>query len=123
MPQILNRLAHSEIPYSWQLVKPGKSIYPSSASTRRPLKNDPDPALADEAVPTRGSANVKGGGEGGLNGEYDTTFGDEYRCDWEDARTYQFIGVGGGRWYSLTLSILNPGDRGLPGAVNLMPQF
>lgn len=31
--------------------------------------------------------------------------------DWEEARKYGFIGGGGGRFYSQTLSMLNPGDR------------
>jgi len=66
-----------------------------------------DPALADEALPTRGSTDAKGE----WNGEYYATFGDDSHRSWEDARKYGFISAGGGRWYSQTLSMLNPGDR------------
>lgn len=61
--------------------------------------------------------------KGGWNGEFDATFGDDSHRTWEDARACYFIRVGSGRWYSLTLSMLNTGDRVLRGAVNLMPQF
>ena len=46
---------------------------------------------------------------GDWNGEYYGSFGGD--GTWEDAVQYGFFGGGGGRWYSNTLGILNPGDR------------
>lgn len=46
------------------------------------------------------------------NGEFYGSFGaspDAY--SWEDARKYGFICAGGGRWYSKTLFMLEPGNR------------
>ena len=44
------------------------------------------------------------------NGEFYASYKGTDR-DWEEARKYGFIGGGGGRFYSQTLSMLNPGDR------------
>lgn len=45
------------------------------------------------------------------NGEFYATFGDGLGRSWEDARKYGFICAGGGRWYSQTLNLLEPGGR------------
>jgi hypothetical protein len=44
------------------------------------------------------------------NGEFYASYKGTDR-DWVEARKYGFIGGGGGRFYSQTLSMLNPGDR------------
>jgi hypothetical protein len=46
--------------------------------------------------------------KGDWNGEFYVSFGDR---DWEEARKYSFISGGGGRFYSKTLSMLEPGNR------------
>ena len=48
--------------------------------------------------------------KGEWNGEFYASYKGTDR-DWEEARKYGFIGGGGGRFYSQTLSMLNPGDR------------
>jgi hypothetical protein len=50
------------------------------------------------------------GTKGEWNGEFYASYKGADR-DWEEARQYSFIGGGGGRFYSQTLSMLNPGDR------------
>jgi hypothetical protein len=50
------------------------------------------------------------GPKGDWNGEFYASYKGSDR-DWEEARKYGFIGGGGGRFYSQTLSMLNPGDR------------
>jgi hypothetical protein len=46
------------------------------------------------------------------NGEFYASYGShEGGRSWADARKYNFISGGGGRWYSKTLFNLNPGDR------------
>ncbi|MBL4884743.1 MAG: DUF91 domain-containing protein [Planctomycetaceae bacterium] len=45
------------------------------------------------------------------NGEYYVSFGDGPRRCWEEAVKYGFISAGGGRWYSNTLNMLEPGAR------------
>jgi hypothetical protein len=44
------------------------------------------------------------------NGEFYASYKGTDR-DWEEARKYGFLGGGGGRFYSQTLYMLNPGDR------------
>jgi hypothetical protein len=66
-----------------------------------------DPTLGDELVASRRATDAKGE----WNGEYYATFGDDPRRSWEDAHSYGFLSAGGGRWYSQTLDMLNPGDR------------
>jgi len=52
------------------------------------------------------------GAKGEWNGEYYGSFGATSEAyHWEDAQKYGFICAGGGRWYSKTLFMLNPGDR------------
>ena len=48
--------------------------------------------------------------KGEWNGEFYASYKGADR-DWEEARKYGFIGGGGGRFYSQTLGMLNPGDR------------
>ncbi len=45
------------------------------------------------------------------NGEFYSSFGESEVRSWADAVQYGFICGGGGRWYSKTLQLLNPGDR------------
>lgn len=46
------------------------------------------------------------------NGEFYASFGAYANGrNWEDALNYGFISAGNGRWYSKTLSMLQPGDR------------
>ncbi len=45
------------------------------------------------------------------NGECYSSFGADENRDWEEARKYGFISAGGGKWYSQTLSMFDPGDR------------
>jgi len=64
-----------------------------------------DPVETDEIA-----ANV--GKKGVWNGEFYCSFGAGIGCrNWQDAMDYGFISAGGGRWYSKTLFMLNPGDR------------
>lgn len=52
------------------------------------------------------------GAKGDWNGEFYASFGvSPEGFNWEDARKHGFICAGGGRWYSKTLFLLNPGDR------------
>jgi len=43
--------------------------------------------------------------------DYYVSFGEGSHRSWKDARKYGFIAAGGGKWYSGTLSLLNPGAR------------
>jgi hypothetical protein len=45
------------------------------------------------------------------NGEFYCSFGDGESRSWQDAVEYGFICAGGGKWYTRTLQLLNPGDR------------
>jgi hypothetical protein len=45
------------------------------------------------------------------NGELYVSFGSSDARSWREARKYSFISAGGGRWYSLTLTLLSLGDR------------
>jgi serine/threonine protein kinase len=45
------------------------------------------------------------------NGEFYVSYGVSESRSWEDARHYNFICGGGGRWYSQTLDLLEVGDR------------
>jgi hypothetical protein len=57
-------------------------------------------------------AKKNGNGEQGLwNGQYYVTFGDEESRNWDEAVKYGFVSAGGGRWYSKTLALLQPGGR------------
>ncbi|MFW5653857.1 MAG: hypothetical protein ACOC0P_07395, partial [Planctomycetota bacterium] len=54
------------------------------------------------------------------NGEYYAYFGADPNRDWEEARRYGFISAGGGRWYSRTIRMVEPGHRvwvNIPGGV------
>ena len=64
-----------------------------------------DPAETEER------ANLPKGNKEPWNGEYYASFGHGMGRDWEDARKYNFISSGGGRWYSRTLNQLSKGDR------------
>jgi hypothetical protein len=61
-----------------------------------------DPFKA-EAEPPEGAV------RGEWNGEFYASFGGDR--SWEDAVKYGFFGGGGGRWYSDTLQLLEPGAR------------
>jgi hypothetical protein len=43
--------------------------------------------------------------------DFYVSFGEDDQRNWEDARRYGFISGGGGRWYSGTLNLLEPGHR------------
>lgn len=43
--------------------------------------------------------------------DYYVSFGEGSRRSWKEARKFGFIAAGGGKWYSGTLSLLNPGAR------------
>jgi hypothetical protein len=43
--------------------------------------------------------------------DFYVSFGEDEQRSWEDARRYGFISGGGGKWYSGTLSLLEPGHR------------
>jgi hypothetical protein len=43
--------------------------------------------------------------------DFYVAFGEDEARSWEDARRYGFISGGGGKWYSGTLSLLEPGHR------------
>lgn len=43
--------------------------------------------------------------------DFYVAFGEDEQRNWEDARRYGFISGGGGKWYSGTLSLLEPGHR------------
>lgn len=43
--------------------------------------------------------------------DFYVSFGEDEQRSWEDARQYGFISGGGGRWYSQTLNLLEPGHR------------
>jgi hypothetical protein len=43
--------------------------------------------------------------------DFYVSFGEDEQRNWEDARRYGFISGGGGKWYSGTLSLLEPGHR------------
>lgn len=45
------------------------------------------------------------------NGEYYVSYGPIDERSWEDARRYGFICAGGGRWYTSSLELLEPGCR------------
>lgn len=60
--------------------------------------------------PSEVEAEVKTADTGEWNGEFYASYKGTDR-DWEEARKYGFIGGGGGRFYSQTLFMLNPGDR------------
>lgn len=52
------------------------------------------------------------GQRGEWNGEFYVSFGTSPDGrNWQDAADYGFISAGGGRWYSKTLFMLQPGDR------------
>lgn len=67
--------------------------------------------LIDPAV-TQEKANLpKESDKQPWNGEYYVSFGHNMGRNWDDAREYNFISAGGGRWYSKTLNQLSKGDR------------
>ena len=43
--------------------------------------------------------------------DFYVSFGEDARRSWEDARQYGFVSGGGGRWFSRTLELLQPGAR------------
>ena len=45
------------------------------------------------------------------NGEFYVSFGHGEHRHWDDAKKYDFVSAGHGRWYSNTLNMLNVGDR------------
>ena len=64
-----------------------------------------DPVDTDEVAANTGK-------KGDWNGEFYCSFGAGVGSrNWQDAMEYGFISAGGGRWYSKTLFMLNPGDR------------
>lgn len=64
-----------------------------------------DPVETDEVAANTGKKGV-------WNGEFYCSFGAGVDSrNWKDAMEYGFISAGGGRWYSKTLFMLNPGDR------------
>jgi hypothetical protein len=67
--------------------------------------------LIDPAETQEHANLAKAGDTEPWNGEYYVSFGHNMGRHWEDARKYGFIGAGGGRWYSKTLSQLPKGDR------------
>lgn len=64
-----------------------------------------DPGETQDNAATKG---VKGP----WNGEFYGSFGASSKFyNWNDARTYNFLCAGGGRWHSKTLFMLEPGNR------------
>ncbi|MGQ0501557.1 MAG: endonuclease NucS domain-containing protein [Panacagrimonas sp.] len=64
--------------------------------------------------PGETQVNVATAGKGAKepwNGEFYSSFGHSGARSWDEARQYGFICGGGGSWYSITLSLLSPGDR------------
>ena len=69
--------------------------------------------MIDEVEQEEQSTKARNGLSADWNGEYYASFGigeGEYR-DWEDAVKYGYVSAGGGRWYSNTLRLLDPGGR------------
>lgn len=65
-----------------------------------------------DPVETESKATAGPAGERGeWNGEFYVSFGQSADRDWKEAVKYGFISGGGGRWYSQTLSLLEPGNR------------
>lgn len=83
----------------FQVFQDGNNQYLSRAWLIDPVET--------ESKATAGPAGVRGE----WNGEYYVSFGQSEDRYWEEAVKYGFICGGGGRWYSQTLSILEPGNR------------
>lgn len=66
---------------------------------------DPDEAEAKAAKKTRK------GSEPWNGRDFYVSLGDGERRSWDDCRKYGFVSGGGGRWYSQTLAMLEPGKR------------
>lgn len=67
--------------------------------------------LIDPAETQEHANLIKTGDTEPWNGEFYVSFGHKLGRDWEDARQYNFISAGGGRWYSQTLNQLSKGNR------------
>lgn len=65
-----------------------------------------DPVETQAAAATSNSTKAKEP----WNGEYYACFGHSETRNWDEARKYGFICAGGGRWYSGSLGLLQPGD-------------
>lgn len=66
---------------------------------------DPDEVEAKTAKKTRK------GSEPWNGRDFYVSLGDGERRSWDDCRKYGFVSGGGGRWYSQTLAMLEPGKR------------
>jgi hypothetical protein len=67
---------------------------------------DPDDAEANASkTPGKGSKEPWNGKD------FYVSFGEDHRRRWADAVKYGFISAGGGRWFTNTLSALQPGNR------------
>jgi protein-tyrosine-phosphatase len=100
--RIIKYLNDYEIPINtvfFNLFRDGETRYLSRAWLIDPAETQEHANLA------------KAGDTEPWNGEYYVSFGHNMGRHWEDARKYGFIGAGGGRWYSKTLSQLSKGDR------------
>ena len=100
--RIIKYLNDYEIPINtvfFNVFRDGETLYLSRAWLIDPAETQEHANLA------------KAGDTEPWNGEYYVSFGHNMGRHWEDARKYGFIGAGGGRWYSKTLSQLSKGER------------
>lgn len=68
--------------------------------------------IAPNEAEAHTQASSGGGKKEPWNGsDFYVSFGEGEHRSWDDARTYGFVSGGGGKWYSQTLDLLQPGAR------------
>lgn len=98
--RIVQYLSNSEVPINivfFQTFRDGENKYLSRAWLIDPAETQKQATIPQKAGP--------------WNGEFYVSFGVGENRNWEDARKFDFICAGGGKWYSNTLNMLQKGDR------------
>lgn len=97
--RIIQYLSSSDVPINiafFKVFQDGPNKYLSRAWFIDPTETQEQAATPKKSIP--------------WNGEFYVSFGHGAR-NWKDAQRYGFICAGGGRWYTRTLSTLQPGNR------------
>lgn len=93
---------------AWEAIAPIEQLIDDGLGTGKTIRNPSDQLLAllTQAYEAAAAAQSEWDGR-----TYYVSFGDGPERSWEDARTYGFVGAGGGAWYSKTLRGLDEGAR------------
>jgi hypothetical protein len=88
-----------------------KAMAPTASASHGGIDGEDLDSTDTPWLPVKKAKKNGNGEQGPWNGQYYVAFGDEESRNWDEAIKYGFVSAGGGRWYSKTLSLLQPGGK------------